>query len=166
MDPRLILIDERLREVKRLIVVTGGKGGIGKSMIASTMALTLSEMGYKAGLIDLDFCGPSAHAILGAREVLPEEDKGLGPPDVQGINFMTIVYYTGSSPSPLRGIDITNAIIELFAITRWGELDYLLIDMPPGIGDTTLDIFRLLKRAEFLVVATPSKVALETVEKR
>ena len=78
---------------------------------------------------------------------------------------MSIVYYAGNNPSPLRGIDISNAMIELFAITRWGSLDFLIIDSPPGIGDTILDIIRLLKRVEFLIVTTPSRVALATVEK-
>ena len=165
MDPRLILVDERCKDIKRLLVVTGGKGGIGKSMTASMMALTLSDMGYKVGLLDLDFCGPSAHTILGIEGVYPEEEKGIIPPEICGIRFMSIIYYAGDNPSPLRGIDISNAIIELFAITRWGSLDFLVIDMPPGIGDATLDTFRLLKKSEYLVVATPSKVVLDVVDR-
>ena len=165
MDPRLVLIDDRLKDIKRLIIVAGGKGGIGKSMIASTLALVLSDAGYRVGLIDLDFCGPSAHAILDIKGIFPREDKGIIPPEVNGMKFMSITFYAGNNPSPLRGIDISNAMIEVFAITRWGSLDYLIIDMPPGIGDTTLDTIRLIKRAEFLIVATPSRVALETVEK-
>jgi ATP-binding protein involved in chromosome partitioning len=165
MDPRLVLIDDRFKNIKHIIAVAGGKGGIGKSMISSTLALTLAEMGYKVGLLDLDFCGPSAHAILGIHGVYPKEEKGIIPPNIHGINFMSIVYYAGNNPSPLRGIDISNAMIELFAITRWSSLDFLIIDSPPGIGDTLLDIIRLLKRTEFLIVTTPSQVALATVEK-
>jgi len=165
MDPRLVLVDGKLKGIKRLIAVTGGKGGIGKSMIASTLALTLSDLHYRVGLLDLDFCGPSTHAILGIQGVYPEEEKGIIPPEVHGVKFLSIVYYAGDNPSPLRGIDISNAMIELLAITRWGSLDFLIIDMPPGIGDTTLDTVRLIKRAEFLIIATPSKVALGTVVK-
>jgi len=165
MDPRLVLIDDRFRNIKHIVAVAGGKGGIGKSMVSSTLALTLVEIGYKVGLLDLDFCGPSAHAILGITDVFPSEEKGIIPPNIHGINFMSIVYYAGNNPSPLRGIDISNAMIELFAITRWSSLDFLIIDSPPGIGDTILDIIRLLKRVEFLIVTTPSRVALETVEK-
>ena len=78
---------------------------------------------------------------------------------------MSIVYFTEDKPSPFRGVDISNIIIELLAITQWGELDYLIIDMPPGIGDETLDIIRLVKKSEFLVVTTPSKVSMGAVGK-
>jgi len=165
LDPRLEIIDKRLENIKTLIPVSGGKGGIGKSLIASTLALTLSESGYKVGLLDLDFSGPSTHIILGIGGVYPKEEKGIIPPEIYGIKFLSIIYYSGDNPSPLRGIDISNAMIELLAITQWGSLDFLIIDMPPGIGDTTLDTVRLMKRAGFLIVTTQSKVVLETVKK-
>jgi len=165
LDPRLEIIDKRLENIKTLIPVSGGKGGIGKSLIASTLALTLSELGYKVGLLDLDFSGPSTHIILGIGGVYPKEEKGIIPPEIYGIKFLSIIYYAGDNPSPLRGIDISNAMIELLAITQWGSLDFLIIDMPPGIGDTTLDTIRLMKRARFLIVTTQSKVVLETVKK-
>ncbi len=165
MDPRLTIIDKRLEKIKRLIAVGGGKGGIGKSLTASTLALSLSNAGYKVGLLDLDFCSPSAHTILGIKGVYPEEEKGIIPPEIYGIRFMSIIYYTEDNPSPLRGIDISNTIIELLAITQWGELDFLIIDMPPGIGDSILDTIRLMKRVEFLIVTTQSKIALATVKK-
>lgn len=165
MDPRLSIITHRLENIERLIAVSGGKGGIGKSSIASVLALCLSKMNYRVGLLDLDFYGPSCHLILGIKGVYPEEEKGVVPPEVNGIRFMSIVYYAEDNPLMARGIDISNSIIELLAITRWGELDFLIIDMPPGIGDTTLDVIRLLMRIEFLVVTTSSKLALETVKK-
>lgn len=165
LDPRLEIIDKRLAGVKKLIPVSGGKGGIGKSVVASTLALTLAQLGYKVGLLDLDFSGPSTHVILGISGVYPEEEKGIIPPEVHGIKFLSIFYYTGDNPSPLRGVDISNAMIELLAITQWGSLDFLIIDMPPGIGDIVLDTIRLMKRAEFLIVTTPSKVVLATVMK-
>jgi ATP-binding protein involved in chromosome partitioning len=165
MDPRLEVIDKGLKNIKRLIAISGGKGGIGKSLIASTLALTLSELGYKVGLLDLDFSGPSAHIILGTRGIYPKEEKGIVPPEIYGIKFMSIIYYAGDNPLPLRGVDVSSAIIELLAVTRWGQLDFLIIDMPPGIGDATLDTIRLMKKAEFLIVTTQSKVTLETVKK-
>ena len=165
MDPRLEIIGERLKNIKRTVAVSGGKGGIGKSLIASTLALTLVELGYKVGLLDLDFCGPSAHIILSIRGVYPKEEKGIIPPEIYGIKFMSIIYYTGDNPSPLRGTDISNAMIELLAITQWGSLDFLIIDMPPGIGDTTLDTIRLMKKTGFLIITTQSKVVLGTVKK-
>jgi len=165
LDPRLEIIDKRLENIKTLVPVSGGKGGIGKSLTASTLALTLSELGYKVGLLDLDFSGPSTHIILGIGGVYPKEEKGIIPPEVYGIKFLSIIYYAGDNPAPLRGIDVSNAMIELLAITQWGSLDFLIIDMPPGIGDTTLDTIRLMKRARFLIVTTPSKVVLQTVKK-
>ncbi len=166
MDPRVAIIEERLKSIKRIIAVAAGKGGVGKSTVATGLALVLSEMGYRVGLLDLDFYGPSTHVILGLSEgIQPTEERGLVPPKVHGIEFMSIVYYTGKNPAPLRGPDLTNALIELLAITRWGELDFLIVDMPPGMGDTTLDVIRFLKSPSFLVVTTPSRIAQETVSK-
>jgi len=165
MDPRLSIIDTRLAGIKRIIAVTGGKGGIGKSLTSSLLALTLSRLGYKVGLLDLDLSAPSTHVILGIEDVYPEEEKGIVPPEVHGIAFMSIIYFTGNEPTPLRGDDISNAMLELLAITQWGSLDFLIVDMPPGIGDVSMDVIRWLKRAEFLVMTTGSKVALETVKK-
>lgn len=164
MDPRLNIIDERLANIKRLIAVSGGKGGVGKSLTASVLALTLSKC-YKVGLLDLDLSAPSTHVILGIEGAHPKEEEGIIPPKVHGIKFMSIVYFTGDNPSPLRGIDVSNAMLELLATTRWGSLDFLVIDMPPGIGDATMDVIRLMKRAEFLVVTTHSRVTLITVKK-
>ena len=165
MEPRTSVIDKRLKNIKRIISVASGKGGVGKSLVASSLALSLSKKGYKVGLLDLDLYGPSSHIILGVKDVFPEEEKGLVPPEVHGVRFMSIVYFTEDKPSAFRGIDISNIIIELLAITQWGSLDYLILDMPPGIGDETLDVIRLVKNSEFLVVTTPSKVAIGAVSK-
>ncbi|WP_457750487.1 ATP-binding protein [Thermococcus sp.] len=166
IDPREIAINARLEKVKRIIPVVSGKGGVGKSLISTTLALALAGKGYKVGLLDLDFHGASDHVILGFEpKEFPEEDKGVVPPTVHGIKFMSIAYYTENRPTPLRGKEISDALIELLTITRWDELDYLVIDMPPGLGDQLLDVLRFLKKGEFLVVATPSKLALNVVEK-
>ena len=165
MEPRTSVIEKRLKDIKRIIAVASGKGGVGKSMVASGLALHLAKNGHRVGLLDLDLYGPSSHIILGVTHETPTEDKGLIPPMVHGISFMSIVYFTEEKPSPFRGIDISNIILELLAITQWGNLDYLIIDMPPGIGDETLDVIRYMKNSEFLVVSTPSKVAMGAVGK-
>ena len=166
MEVRISIIEKRLKNVKRVISVASGKGGVGKSLVASSLALNLANKGYNVGLFDLDLYGPSSHVILGVKgQGFPEEEKGIIPPKVHGIDFMSVVYFTKDKPSPFRGIDVSNIIIELLAITQWGSLDYLIIDMPPGIGDETLDVIRLIKKSEFLVVSTPSKVALAAVSK-
>ncbi len=166
VDPRTSVISERLSGINRIIAVSSGKGGVGKSMVATTLALTLSKRGFKVGLFDLDFTSPSTHIILGAPNVQPKEEKGIIPPNVHGLEYMTLVYFVGDNPAPLRGADVSNALIELLAITQWGKLDFLVIDMPPGIGDAILDLIRIVNRIEFLIVTTPSLLAFETVKKQ
>jgi len=164
-DPRTSIISERLKKIGRIVAVSSGKGGVGKSLVASTLALSLVREGYEVGLFDLDFTSPSTHVILGIEGVQPKEDKGIVPPTVKGLKYMSIVYYSGDYAAPLRGVDVSNALIELLSITRWGRLDFLVIDMPPGIGDATLDLIRLINNVEFLVVTTSSQLAFETVRK-
>jgi len=165
VDPRTSIMNERMHEIGRVIAVSSGKGGVGKSLVASVLALTLAKKGFKVGLFDLDFTSPSTHIILGIKDVQPKEEKGIVPPVVHGIEYMSIVYYSGEHATPLRGLDVSNALIELLSITKWGRLDFLVLDMPPGIGDATLDLIRLIKKIEFLIVTTPSQLAFETVRK-
>ncbi len=167
VDPRTSVITQRLTGISRIIAVSSGKGGVGKSMVATALALSLAKEGCRVGLFDLDFTGPSTHIILGVpSNVQPTEDKGIVPPTVQGIAYMSLVYFVGDNPAPLRGADVSNALIELLSITQWGELDFLIIDMPPGIGDAVLDLIRLVKRIEFLIITTPSLLAFEVVKKQ
>jgi ATP-binding protein involved in chromosome partitioning len=166
LDPRTTVINKRLSRIGRIIAVSSGKGGVGKSLVATTLALALSRRGCKVGLFDLDFTSPSTHLILGAKGVQLEEDKGIVPPVVEGLAYMSLVYFSGDQAAPLRGADVSNALIELLAVTQWGELDFLVIDMPPGIGDAVLDLVRLVQRIEFLIVTTPSLLAFETVKKQ
>jgi ATP-binding protein involved in chromosome partitioning len=165
-DPRTSVIGDRLAKIGRIIAVSSGKGGVGKSMVATLLALTLAKSGCKVGLFDLDFTSPSTHIILSVQNLLPKEDKGLIPPTVNGLKYMTLIYFVGNNPAPLRGVDFSNALIELLSVTQWGNLDFLIIDMPPGIGDAILDLVRLIKRLEFLIVTTPSPLAFETVKKQ
>ena len=167
MDPRTTVIDERLRRTGRIIAVSSAKGGVGKSLVATTLALELAQKGYRVGLFDLDFTSPSTHLIMGvAVNLLPEEDKGIIPPVVEGLKYMSLIYFSGDQAAPLRGADVSNALVELLAVTQWGEMDFLVLDMPPGIGDAILDLVRLVKRIEFLIVTTPSRLAFETVKKQ
>lgn len=164
-DPRLSVITKRLNKVSEIIAVSGGKGGVGKSLIASTLALLLTKKGYSVGLFDLDFTSPSTHLILNASGMFPQEEAGILPPVINNMKYMSIIHYSGEHTLPLRGEAISNALIELFAITRWGSLDYLILDMPPGITDVTLDLIRFIKTVRFLIVTTPSTLAFETVKK-
>ncbi|MBS7638562.1 P-loop NTPase [Candidatus Bathyarchaeota archaeon] len=165
VDPRLEVIGRRLSKVDKILAIASGKGGVGKSVISSALALSLRGMGRRVGLLDLDLTSPSTHLILGVDGLRPIEDMGIIPPRVHGLSYMSIVLFSPEEPIPLRGVDISNAMVELLAITRWEDLDYLIVDMPPGIGDEVLDTIRLMGRSFFLLVSTPSPLALETVRK-
>ena len=164
-DPRIAIIANRFENIGKIIAVSSGKGGVGKSMIATSLALNLRDKGYKVGLLDLDFTSPATHVIMGVDGLYPEEDYGIIPPLAHDLRYMSITHYSLDEPAPLRGQDVSNAIIELLAIIKWGELDYLVVDMPPGIGDATLDTIRLIPRIEFVVVTTPSRVAYQSVRR-
>ncbi len=166
IDPRPGLISRRLEGVDEIIAVSSGKGGVGKSIVASTLALHLAETGHSVGLLDLDFTSPATHVILGIDGLFPEEEYGIIPPVAHGIKYMSITHFALDKPTPLRGADVSDAIIELLAVTLWGDLDSLVIDMPPGLGDATLDVIRFVEDIRFLVVTTPSKLAYETVRKQ
>lgn len=164
-DPRAAAIDDRLRPASRILAVTGSKGGIGKSLMAALLALAAADRRARLGLFDLDFTSPSSHVILGVEPTAPAEEFGIEPISAGGIALMSVACFSGDTPAPLRGVDATNALLELLAVTRWGELDLLIVDMPPGLGDTALDVLRLIPRAEFLVVGGSSRVVAASVER-
>jgi ATP-binding protein involved in chromosome partitioning len=166
IDPRKDVMEKRLKNVQRVIAVTGWKGGIGKSSVSTCLALALAKEGNKVGLLDLDFSGASDHVLLGLKEnVFPEEIEGLDPPVVSGVKFMSIAYFAKDKAVALRGQEITDVILELLTVSRWSELDYLIIDMPPGIADTSLDVTRFIKKAELAIVTTPSRLSKEVMLK-
>lgn len=166
IDPRIEGMKTMLKDVAHIIPVVSGKGGVGKSLVSTTMALILSRIGKRVGLLDLDFHGASVHEILGTSiEKFPEEKEGILPEEVYGIKLMTIAYYSKDHPTPLRGKEITDVILEILSITRWGTLDYLIIDMPPGLGDTFLDTIRFFRRGEYIIVSTPSRLSMSVVRR-
>jgi ATP-binding protein involved in chromosome partitioning len=95
----------------------------------------------------------------------PGEQFGIDPHLAHGIQMMSVAFFSGDAPVPLRGDQVTSALLELLAITRWGDLDVLVLDMPPGIGDASLDVIRLIPRLEFLLVGNASKVVIESVQR-
>ncbi len=165
MDPRLAVIGRRLAGVARIVAVTGGKGGIGKSLVATTLSLAMQREGRRVGLLDLDFTGPCDHVFLGAACRLPEEKFGIVPAEEAGVRFLSLAFFTGSRPAALRGGELSDAVVELLAITQWGDVDVLVIDTPPGLGDALLDVLRLLPATRFLALSTPSRVVVETVRR-
>lgn len=165
LDPRPYAIADRLSGVARIVGVTGSKGGIGKSVVASTLALAWADRGARVGLFDLDFTSPSDHVVLGADRTFPEEQFGIEPHEVHRIHMMSVAFFAGDAAVPLRGAATTNALLELLAITHWGDLDVLILDMPPGLGDTSLDVINLVPGLEFLLVGNGSRVVIESVRR-
>ncbi len=165
VDPRPAAIPRRLAPVARVVAVTGGKGGIGKSSVASVLALELAAAGRRTGLLDLDLTAPSDHVVLGVEDELPSEEFGVEPPEVAGVHFMSVHYFLREHAAALRGDDVSQALLELLAITHWPELDVLVLDMPPGLGDVALDAARWLRGCESLVVASGSRLVVETARR-
>jgi len=165
-DPRSAVIGKRLSGIGHVVAFLSAKGGVGKTFCAVCSSLALARAGRRVGILDLDFQGASAHIFLGIQPHLPEEEEGILPLDgPEGVRFMSVAAFTGERALPLRGEETSDAILELFAVVRWGQLDYLLIDMPPGIGEEALDIARLVPRLEALVVSTTSLVSISVVER-
>lgn len=162
IDPRDAGIALRLAEVRRVLAVSSGKGGVGKSTCATVGALLLARRGLKVGLLDLDFQGATCHTLLGCAPGFPAEDRGLlAHEPVPGLRFATIASFIGERPAAMRGAALAEALREMLAVTRWGALDVLLLDMPPGFHDTALELARVVPAARHLVVTTGSRLALD-----
>jgi ATP-binding protein involved in chromosome partitioning len=165
-DPRTSIIEKRLQDIGRILVFASSKGGVGKSSCAVVSGLLLAEQGYRVGLLDLDFHGATDHIFLGITPSFPEEEGGILPIKAyRGLSFMSIAPFTGEHGVPLRGDDVSNAIVELLAVTIWCKLDYLIIDMPPGMGDELLDLFKYIRRSELVAISTPSRVSQQVVSR-
>ena len=166
IDPRLLAAKERLSEIKVIVPVMSSKGGVGKTVIAGSLAVLLARSGVGAGLLDLDFTNPGLHVLLGADiSSLPEEEKGVVPPTVAGVRFMTTAYYSSDEPLPLRGKYVDEVFKEILCITNWPGVKVLIIDTPPGIRDEALDILTYIPSPRPLIVGTPSPLAIKSVEK-
>ena len=162
-------LDKRMCRVKNKIIVMSGKGGVGKSTTAVNLALALVEQGKKVGLLDIDIHGPSIPKMLGLEGKRPNADEdGIHPLEVSGLKLMSIGFLlaTTSEATIMRGPMKHGAIQQLLSDVVWGELDYLLLDCPPGTGDEPLSAVQLLGAgSSAVVVTTPQDVALTDVEK-
>ena len=156
--------DNPLPDVKHVVAVGAGKGGVGKSTVALNLAVALSRLGARAGLLDGDIYGPSLTTMLGLEDVPPPELRGnmLLPYQVFGIKAMTIGKLVPPDRALVwRGPMAHNAFKQLATQTEWGELDYLVVDLPPGTGDVPLTLTQLLPLTGAVVVCTPQRVALD-----
>ncbi len=160
-----------LKDVKNIIAVVSGKGGVGKSTVAANLALALAASGAKVGLMDADIYGPSVHIMFGIRGERPQmrdvDGKGkIVPIERYGIKVMSIGLLVDEKQAVVwRGPMVSSAIRQFVTDVDWGELDYLVIDMPPGTGDIHLTIVQTVPVTGAIVVTTPQLVALADAKK-
>lgn len=146
----------------RVIAVGSGKGGVGKSSVSVNLAVAMAESGYRVGLLDADIWGFSVPRMLGTTERLEaNDDKIIIPVEAHGIKVVStgLIVETEETALMWRGLMLSKALEQFLHQVDWGELDYLVIDMPPGTGDIQMALSRLLPQAEMVVVTTPQKAA-------
>lgn len=156
-----------LKTVKNIIAVGSGKGGVGKSTTAVNLALALAQEGSKVGILDADIYGPSIPTMLNLYERPQSEDgRHMLPLEAYGVKAMSIGFLIEEdTPMIWRGPLVTQTLVQLLNETQWGELDYLVIDLPPGTGDVQLTLAQQIPVTGAVVVTTPQKVALADARK-
>ncbi|WP_432709593.1 Mrp/NBP35 family ATP-binding protein [Pedobacter sp.] len=162
----------QLSQIKNIILVSSGKGGVGKSTVASNLAIALAANGAKTGLIDADIYGPSVptmFGLVGAKPAARETEDGktlILPIEKFGIKLLSLGFFADpDQPVPWRGPMASNAVKQLFNDADWGELDYLIVDLPPGTGDIHITITQTFPIAGAVIVTTPQQVALADTRK-
>lgn len=160
-----------LPQVKNIIAISSGKGGVGKSTVAANLAVALAGSGYKVGLLDADIFGPSLPKMFQVEDARPvmEEIDGrelIQPAENYGVKLLSIGFFVNKEEAVLwRGSMASNALKQLIADANWGELDYFLIDLPPGTSDIHLTLVQTLAITGAIVVSTPQEVALADARK-
>jgi ATP-binding protein involved in chromosome partitioning len=154
-------------DIKHIIAVASGKGGVGKSTVAANLAAALMQNGKKVGLLDLDIYGPSLPIILGIHETPPiTPDRKLIPLERYGMKIMSFGFISGNNtPVIWRGPMVAKMTEQFFSDVEWGKLDYLILDLPPGTGDVQLTLTQQLNISGALIVTTPQNIALADVRK-
>lgn len=162
----------QLNAIKNIILISSGKGGVGKSTVSSNLAVTLAANGAKVGLIDADIYGPSVPImfdLVGAKPSARETEDGktlILPIEKYGIKLLSLGFFADPEQAvPWRGPMASNAIKQLFNDADWGELDYLIVDLPPGTGDIHITISQSFPIAGAVIVTTPQQVALADTKK-
>ncbi|MGN1233961.1 MAG: P-loop NTPase [Candidatus Cryptobacteroides sp.] len=169
--PGLDLGLEELSDVKHIIGIASGKGGVGKSTVAVNLAVALARLGYKVGLADADVYGPSVPKMTATEGLMPDafqdgEKEVIVPLEKYGVKWMSIGYFASPEQALIwRGPMACNALKQMILQVRWGELDFLLIDMPPGTGDIHISLVHDIPMEGAVIVTTPQDIALADVEK-
>ncbi len=157
--------------VKNIIVVASGKGGVGKSTIAANMAVSLARQGHKIALLDADLYGPSIPMMFGVQNKRPSGGMKDGkeviyPIEKFGVKLVSIGFFVSPGQSLIwRGPMASNGLTQLFRDTDWGEIDYMIVDFPPGTGDIQLTTVQKLNLAGVIIVTTPQEVAISDARK-
>ncbi|MGK4881326.1 Mrp/NBP35 family ATP-binding protein [Elizabethkingia anophelis] len=157
--------------IKNIIAIASGKGGVGKSTVAANMAVTLAKMGFSVGLLDADIYGPSVPTMfdtVGAKPISVEENGRnlMKPIESYGVKLLSIGYFSGANQAVVwRGPMAAKALNQMLRDAAWGELDFLLLDLPPGTGDIHLSIIQEVPVTGAVIVSTPQHVALADVRK-
>ena len=154
LDFRRGMIDRRLVRTRRVLLVMSGKGGVGKSVVSAALAGIAAASGLRAGLMDADIYGPSSALLYGAKGLPVEGKSGLVPPILGGVKVMSVDLFASGRPIPLAGSGANEILLELLALTDWGNLDCLVVDMPPATGDIMLTLTSLRKDEVGAVVVT------------
>lgn len=169
--PGLDLGFEEIADVKHIIGIASGKGGVGKSTVSVNLAIALTRLGYKVGLADADVYGPSVPKMTATEGMMPDammdgEKEVILPLEKYGVKWMSIGYFAKPEQALIwRGPMACNALKQMILQVRWGELDFLLIDMPPGTGDIHISLVHDIPMEGAVIVSTPQNVALADVEK-
>lgn len=152
--------------VRQVIAVASGKGGVGKSTVAVNLALALAEYGARVGILDADFYGPNVPQMLGSSGSPAILNERIVPVEAHGLQVMSFAYLVGQGkPLIWRGPLLMSAIQQMLFDVDWQDLDYLVVDLPPGTGDVPLSLVQLVKLAGVLVVTTPQSVAVSDVQR-
>jgi ATP-binding protein involved in chromosome partitioning len=152
---------QKITGVKNIIAVASGKGGVGKSTTSVNLALALAKEGWKTGILDADIYGPSQPTMLGISQKPDIKEKGMLPIWAHGIQSMSIGYLIDiNTPMVWRGPMVSTALLQLLNDTQWQDLDYLIIDLPPGTGDIQLTLAQKIPVTGAVIVTTPQDLAL------
>jgi len=166
-NPMADKAQESMKQVKSIVAVSSCKGGVGKSTVSANLAVSLAQSGAKVALLDADIYGPSIPTLFGLEGRRPQVEKDkFYPFEVGGLKLMSAGFLMQPGEAAvMRGPMISNLLQQLLFLTSWGELDYLILDMPPGTGDVQLTISQSLQLSGAVIVTTPQKMALIDVAK-